>query len=190
MTSIVFFAVVSLGFLAAFLFLGVKGRAAVSPNVSAVTALGQMIRLGGQRFTNSVRLLDDSEYRILAANPRLNRVAKQLLSSRRDLTLQWISVLLSDLNSLWRFRRLLVRHGAPVRPQEEFKILQTFVCCWALLFALKLSVRIAGPFAAAGLVRQAGGFVGSMSDAAASALARVPSAVWPEIERDWLAQAA
>ena len=84
-----------------------KGRAAASPNVSAVTAVGQMIRLGGQRFTNSVRLLDDSEYRTLAANPRLNGVAKQLLSSRKDLTLQWISVLLSDLMSLWRFRRLL-----------------------------------------------------------------------------------
>ena len=190
MTSLIFFAVVSVGFLAAFLLLGVKGRAAASPNVSAVTAVGQMIRLGGQRFTNSVRLLDDSEYRTLAANPRLNGVAKQLLSSRKDLTLQWISVLLSDLMSLWRFRRLLVRHGASIRPQEELRILQTFVCCWALLLALKLSVRVAGPFAAASLVREADGFVGKMSDAAASTLARVPSTVWPEIERDWMAQAA
>jgi hypothetical protein len=190
MTSLIFFTVVSVGFLAAVLLLGVKGRAAASPNISAVTAVGQMIRLSGHSFTNSVRLLDDSEYRILAANPRLSRVAKELLSSRKDLTLQWISVLLSDLVSLWRFRRLLVRHGARVAPQEEFKILQTFVYCWALLFALKLSVRIAGPFAAAGMVRQASGFVGKMSDAAATTLARVPSAVWPEIERDWQAQAA
>lgn len=190
MIGLIFFMVVGLGFLAAFLLLGVKGRASAAPDVSAVTAVANMIRLGGLSFTNSKRLLDDSEYRALSSNPSLHRVAKQLRSERQELVLQWISVLLSDLRALWRFRRLLVRHGAPVRPGEEFRVLRTFVFCWALLIALKFSIRVAGPFAAPRLVRQAGGFVGGMSDAVAGTLSRVPAAVWPEIQRTWAAQAA
>ena len=190
MVELIFFAVVSLGFLVAFCLLGVKRRPATSPNVPAITAVGQMIRLGGLSFGNSGRMLDDSDYRILAANPRLRRVADQFRSERQELILQWISALLCDLETLWRFRRVLVRHGAPVRPGEELKIFKTFVCCWALLFALKLSVRVAGPFVVGRLVRQAVGFVGKMSDVTASTLARVPPVVWPEIERSWAAQAA
>jgi hypothetical protein len=190
MISLIFFAVVSLGFLAAFFLLGVKRRPATSTNIPAITAVGQMIRLGGLSFGNSGRMLDDSDYRSLAANPRLRGVAQQFRSERQKLVLQWIAALLCDLQSLWRFRRVLVRHGAPVRPGEEFKIFKTFVCCWALLFALKVLVRVAGPFAVGSLVRQAVGFVGKMSDVTAGTLARVPSSVWPEIERSWAAQAA
>ena len=190
MISLIFFMVVGLGFLAAFLLLGVKGRRVAAPDISAVSAVAQMIRLGGLSFTNSKRLLDDSEYRILASNPALQRVAKQLRSERRELVLQWISVLSADLMALWRFRRLLVRHGARVQPGEEFRVLRTFVFSWGLLITLKFSIRIAGPFAAPRLVRQAGGFVGGMSDAVAGTLSRVPAAVWPEIERSWAAQAA
>jgi len=190
MIELTFFAVVSVGFLAAFLLMGAKGRPNSSPKVCAVTAVGRMIHLGSVSFANSKRLLDDSDYRLLNREPRLRDVAKQLRSVRQALVLQWISALLVDLRSLWRFRRLLVRHGAQVRCAEELKILQTFACCCALLFALKLSVHIAGPFAAARLLRQAGGFVGKLSDVTAATLARVPCAAWPEIERSWAAQAA
>jgi hypothetical protein len=190
MIGLIFFAVVSVGFLAAFLLLGVKGRPKPSPKVCAVAAVGRMIRLVGVSFGNCNRLLDDSDYRRFLQEPRLREVAKKLRATRQALVLQWIAALMGDLRSLWRFRRLLVRHGAQVRFTEEFKILQTFACCCALLFALKLSVHVAGPFAAARLVRQAGGFVGKLSDLTAATLARVPCAAWPEIERSWAAQAA
>lgn len=194
MISLIFFLVASAGFVAAFLLMGTAKKrptaGAGAPDGSAVSAVRHIIRPGGLSFANSKRLLDDAEYRLLLSNPGLQRVAKQLRSERQDLVLQWVSVLLCDLHSLWRFRRMLVRRGAPVRPGEELRALQTFVVCWALLIALKCSVRMAGPFAAPRLMRQAGGFVGSMSDAVASTLSRVPAAVWPEIERSWAAQAA
>lgn len=190
MIELIFFAAVSLGFLAAFFLLGAKGRSASSPKVPAICGAGQMIPLKGLSFGNSARMLDDSDYRILAANPRLRSVAEQFRSERKKLILQWLSALLCDLQSLWRFRRMLVRHGAPVRTGEELKILKTFVFGLALLFALKLSVRVAGPFAVGRFVRQAAGFVGKISDVTAGTLARVPSSVWPEIERNWAAQAA
>lgn len=189
MCELIFFVAVSLGFLAAFFLLGVRKSPSTAPSISATAAVGQMIRLGGLSFGNSGRMLDDSDYRILAANPHLRSVASQFRAERQELVLQWISALLSDLLSLWRFRRVLVRHGAPVRAAEELKILKTFMFCWALLFALKLSVRVAGPFTVGRLVRQAVGFVGGISDVTASTLARVPSAVWPDIQRSWAAQA-
>jgi hypothetical protein len=194
MFELIFFAVVSVGFLAAFFLLGAKRPSAPSAKVPALDDVGQdvgkMIRLKGLSFGNSARMLDDSDYRTLAANPRLRSVADQFRSERQKLILQWLSALLCDLNSLWRFRRMLVRHGAPVRAGEEFKIFKTFVSCLALLFALKLSVRVAGPFVVGSLVRKAVGFVAKMSDVTSSTLARVPSSVWPEIERNWAAQAA
>lgn len=190
MIGLIFFAVTSVGFLAAFVLLGTKGRAKSSPKVCAVAAVGRMIRLVGVSFGNSHRLLDDSDYRALIREPRLREVAKKLRATRQALVLQWIAALMGDMRSLWRFRRLLVRHGAQVGFSEEFKILRTFAFCCALLFALRLSVRVAGPFVAARLVRQAGGFVGKLSDVTAATLARVPCAAWPEIERSWAAQTA
>jgi len=190
MISMVFFLVVGVALLGVFLLLGPKRNAGISRDVSAVTAVAQMIRLGCLSFTNSKRLLDDSEYRVLLAEPRLHKVARKLRSDRRDLVLQWASVLQSDMNSLWRFRRLLVRHGATVKANEELQVLQTFLCCWGLLVSVKVAVRLAGPFAAPRLVRQANHFVGGISDVVAGTLSRVPAAVWPEIERNWAAQAA
>jgi hypothetical protein len=190
MISLIFFLVAGLGFLAAFLLLGVKGQPVASPGITAVTAMAQMVRLGGPSFKNSTRLLDDSEYRTLLSNPTLRPIAKQLRSERRDLLLQWISVLQSDLNSLWRFRRLLVRHGVRVRASEEFRILQTFVVCWSCLKLLKFSIWFTGPFAVPRLARHAGVMVGGMSDSVAGLLSRAPAATWPEIERSWTTQTA
>jgi hypothetical protein len=190
MIELIFFALVSLGFLAVFFLLGTKGRPVASPSIPNVAVTRQMIHLGGLSFGNSARMLDDSDYRALAANPLLRGVADQVRCERQKLVLQWISALLCDLQCLSRFRRVLVRHGAPVRPSEEFTVFRTFVCCWALLFALKLSVRIAGPFVVGRLVRQSVGFVSKLSDVTAGTLARIPSSAWPEIERSWAAQAA
>lgn len=190
MTPLFLLVIAGVGLFAAFLFIAFGGKKAPQPHVDAVTAVGQMIRLGGLSFTNSKRLLDDSEYRVLIAHPQMKGVAKHLLSERRQLVLQWIEVLSSDLTTLWRFRRFLVRRGAPVQPGEEFKVLRTFVFCWALLMGLKLAIRVAGPFALPGLVRQANGFVGRMSDVTASTLGRLPTSGWMEIERSWAAQAA
>ena len=50
MIGLIFFTVTSVGFLAAFVLLGTKGRAKSSPKVCAVAAVGKMVRLVGVSF--------------------------------------------------------------------------------------------------------------------------------------------
>jgi hypothetical protein len=190
MMSLLLFVFTGLGFFVAFLAIGLSGHTENAPDTSAVSAVGHMIQLRGYSFANSRRLLDDSEYRILVANPALQTVAKRLLAERKELILEWIGVLMADMNSLWRFRRFLVRHGVETGIGEELRILGMFTTSVGLLIILKTSVRVAGPFALIQPSRRADAVVEKMSDAAASLLERVPSAAWSDIERSWAGSAA
>ena len=190
MIGLLFFLFVGLGMFAMFMAVGLGGRRITAPDSSAVSAVTQMIQLGGLSFGNSRRLLDDSEYRILRTNPSLHRLADKLWQERKQLAIEWVSVLMGDLKALLRFRRFLVRRGAPVTAAEELQILATFAFSMSLLFVLKLSIRIAGPFALVQTTRRAGSMVGRMSSNTANLLGRIPSAGWPEIERSWMSSAA
>lgn len=182
MIAIFLFVIVGLLLFGSFLLLGFQGTPKAVPDSSAVTAVSQMVNLS---LVDSNRLLDDTEYLLLRSNPALVGVARRLRKERQELALQWISLLLNDLKALWRFRRFLIRSGAPTALGEEYGILQAFVISVVLLNLMRVSIRVAGPFVLPRAGRRAGRLVVQMSYAAASVLHRIPTAGWPEVERGW-----
>jgi hypothetical protein len=113
-------------------------------------------------------------------------VARQLRRDRRRIVLLWLRLLQEDVGNLWRFRRFLVRHGAPVAPREEFKVAAAALAAVAFLGLLRALVWVAGPFAVAALASRARTHVERTSWGCADLLGRLPETVWPELERSWM----
>ena len=104
---------------------------------------------------------------MLRSNSALYQVAAKLRKDRRELALLWIAMLLSDVTALWRFRRFVIRRGAPTRTGEEWGVLRSlFAAKLIFLNLLKLSVLILGPFVFARMARYASRPVDAMSRAA------------------------
>lgn len=184
MIDLFLFIAAGIALLVGFLLLGLQGPPKKA-DASAVAAVGQMVCLTGTSFIQGDRLLDDAEYRLLRSNSALYQVAAKLRNDRRELALLWIAMLLSDVKALWRFRRFVIRRGAPTRTGEEWVILRSLVAAVIFLNLLKLSVLILGPFVFARMARYACRPVDAMSRAAADVLERIPSAGWDDVQRSW-----
>lgn len=190
MTALVLAIATGMILLILFLILGLQGPAKADTDTAAHAAVGQMVHLAGSSFVRGDRLLDDAEYRGLRSNPALYPVATKLRKDRRELALLWINLLLTDLQTLWHFRRFVIQRGAPTKVSEEWAILRSFLMALIFLNLLKLSISTMGPFAFSRLSRNAHRSVDMMSDAAAKLLARLPAAGWPDLERAWTSTAA
>lgn len=185
MIGLFLFILAGIVLLTTFLTLGLQGPPTRDVDASAIAAMGQMVGLKGASFVQGDRLLDDTEYQLLRSNPKLRQIAAQYHKNRRELALMWIDVLLKDLHALWRFRQFVIQRGAPTKLGEEWVILRSFVVAVILLNLVKVSVLILGPFALSRMARGARRPVDAMSRAAASALARIPSTGWSDLERAW-----
>ena len=169
----------------AFLKIAIQGPSAGAPDSSAVLAVRQMVHLDGLSFAGGPRLLDPAEFHLLRATAELREVASIYRQERQALALLWISLLLNDVNTLWRFRRFLVRNGVAATVGEEMQILSDAVQATLFLSFLRLVVLTFGPFAFSGAARNARQMVEKMSQSSASVLNRLPRHGWPEIERAW-----
>jgi hypothetical protein len=183
-TGLLFFAVVGIALLLGFLALSFR-RAPKGVPDEALSAVSSMLTLEGSSFANPNRLLDDTEYQILLSNPDLRRVARQFRDERQRLAILWISMLLTDLKRLWRFRRFLIRQGVQANLGEEIEVLQAFVVSLIFLSVVRVLLRIWGPFVFARTTRRARSAVERMSYATAGVLGRIPPTGWPEVERSW-----
>jgi hypothetical protein len=190
MIELVLLAAVGAALFIAFVGMGLKGAPRHIPDSSTVAAMGEMVRLEGVSFPNAGRLFDDREYQMLCSNPYLQQVAKRFRKERQELAIQWISILLADLNTLWAFRRFLIRHGAPAHFREELDIMQTFVISVALLYVLRILVHAFGPYALSSTTRNARHLVDKMSYATAGVLSRIPPARLADVQRNWTQTAA
>ena len=122
---------------------------------------------------------------MLQSTEELREVAAAYRKERQALALLWISMLLNDVNGLWRFRRFLVRNGVPATMGEEMQILSDAVRATLFLSFLRIVILTCGPFAFSGAARNAQQVVQKMSHSSASILNRLPRHGWPEIERAW-----
>jgi hypothetical protein len=190
MINLMMFATLGLLLFGSFIFLALQGSPKSLPDSSAVRALTEIINLEGSSFSNARRLLDDTDYQLLCSNPDLRRLAERLRHDRRQLALMWISLLQSDLLTLWRFRRFLIQRGVQSSLSEELGTLQALALSLVLLNFLRISIYTVGPFALPRVTRQAGQLVEGMSKGAALVLGRIPAAGWAEIERSWVKAAA
>ena len=185
MIDLILFITVGVGLLTGFLALSFLGPPRKVPESSAMTAVGEMIRLEGLAFTNAAGLLDDAEYRLLCSNIYLQTVAKSFRKERQGLAITWISMLQTDLRTLLKFHRFLISRGAASTYQEELEILGTYVASIVLLSVMKTSIYAVGPFALCRTSRCARGLVARMSHTTAQTLAQIPAVGWPELERSW-----
>ena len=190
MINLMMFATLGLLLFGTFIVLALQGSPKSLPDSSAVRAVTEIINLEGSSFSNARRLLDDTDYQLLCSNPDLRRLAERLRHERRQLALMWISLLQSDLLTLWRFRRFLIQRGVQSSVSEELGTLQALVLSLVLLNFLRISIFAVGPFALPRVTRQAGQLVESMSKGAALVLGRIPATGWAEIERSWVKAAA
>jgi hypothetical protein len=185
MTDLLIFGAASICFLASLLALLLWEPLTEQANSSAQTAVAQMINLEGLSFTSVERLLDESEYVILKSKHNLSEFATDLRRDRRKLLLLWLSMVLRDLKSLRRFRHFLIQQGASTTVKEEWAIWKSMTFAVILLQSLRLSVSVLGPYIPAKMIRRARNSVDLMSKATATVLGRIPSAAWPDIERQW-----
>jgi hypothetical protein len=185
MIGLLLFISAGVALLITFLALALQGPPRMDADASALSAVGQMVILGGTSFVQGDRLLDDAEYGVLRSNPDLHFVAARFRKDRKDLALLWVGTLLNDVKALWRFRRFLIQRGAPTSLGEEWAILRSFIGALILLNLLRLSVTTLGPFAFSRMAGHACRSVDVMSHAAATVLHRIPSNGWPDLERAW-----
>lgn len=173
-----------------FLKIALQGPSASAPDSSAVLAVRQMVSLDGLSFAAGLRLLDSTEFDMLGSTPELREVAATYRKERQALALVWISLLRSDVNGLWRFRRFLVRNGVSATMGEEMQILSDAVRAMLVLTFLRVVIMTFGPFAFSGAARNAHRMVEQMSEASARVLDRMPRHGWAEVERAWQKSAA
>jgi hypothetical protein len=173
-----------------FLKIALQGPSYRAPEPSAVLAVRQIVNLDGLSFAGGPRLLDPSEFNMLVGTAELREVAAAYRKERQTLALVWISLLRSDVNGLWRFRRFLVRSGVPATMGEELQILSDAVRAMLFLSMLRIVIMTFGPFAFSGAARSAHRTVEKMSEASARVLDRLPRHGWAEIERAWQKGAA
>jgi hypothetical protein len=185
MIQIFILVVVGIVLFFAFLKIAVQGPSSAAPDSSAVLAVQQMVNLDGLSFDGGGRLFDPAEFHMLQSSPELREVAAAHRKERQALALLWISLLLNDVNHLWRFRRFLVRSGVPATAGEEMQILSDAVQAMLFLGFLRIVILTLGPFAFSGAARNAQQVVEKMSHSSANVLGRLPRHGWSEIERAW-----
>jgi hypothetical protein len=109
------------------------------------------------------------------------------LQDRRRLVLLWLGLLRRDVHTLWRFRRLLTRHGVSSGLMEELQLATSAILTLAIVNLLRVTVWAAGPFALAPLLDGAATRVEAASRRCAALLHRLPPSRLPEVQRAWLA---
>lgn len=184
-TQVAAFVVMGVVLFFVFLKLAIQGPPTVAPDSTAILAVRQMVNLHGLSFAGAQRLWDPTELDMLQSTPELREVAMAFRRERQAMALQWTGLLLDDVNSLWRFRRYLVRNGVPAKLSEELQIFQTAAMAVAFLTCLRVILRLAGPFAVAGTARRARRMVEKMSYASAGVLDRLPRTGWADLEQGW-----
>lgn len=157
---------------------------------AAYGRMAQVVPLPGLSFARPERLFDPADYQAVqqAAAPAF--VANAVLEERRRLALLWLRLLRDDVNTLWRFRRLMAVHGSSAGAGGEFRLALAGLSAVALIGALRVAVSVAGPFQAAAFCRAGRNRVEIIWQICASLFSRIPADRASEFERAWTAALA
>jgi hypothetical protein len=136
--------------------------------------LSEFLQLPGLSFPNPTLLLSRTDYEFLRSAPALAPVAAQLLRDRRQLVRVWLKLLARDTLTLWRFRRVLVQHGAASSLAEELCTTATAAYLLMSFTLLRAGVALLGPFALVDFLRAAPRFLDSIQSACARVLVSLP----------------
>ncbi len=171
-----------------FLALSLTGRPRMKPDPRPLAELERIVPLNGLVFGHAEVLLNPRDYQMLRSHAGLQRVARELRRDRREIVLLWLRLLQKDVLNLWRFRRLLVRGGAPAELSEELYVATASMLILGSLLGLRVIVAVVGPFAVPQLIRLTKGQAEGAYQASAALLARLPSGRLAELESQWIAR--
>jgi len=172
-----------------FLVLSLTGRPRMSPDPHRLAELERIVPLNGLVFNQAEVLLNPRDYQMLRSHVGLQRVARELRRDRRNIVLLWLKLLREDILNLWRFRRLLVRGGAPAGLAEEFRVAATSILLLGFLLSLRVVVAVAGPFAVPQLIQLAKRQAENAYQISAELLRRLPAGRLAEVESQWATRA-
>lgn len=189
MSEIILYLGLGAAFLILFLLWALTSQPEVGNKIPPMAPIEQFVSLPGLAFEAADLLLNDADYRRLRSHAALRTLAQKLRRERGRIVLLWLRLLQQDLMSLWRFRRLLVRNGASVRVGDEIRVAVTALQALLLFSSLRFLVTLAGPFALYSLMSSARNRVEKSSRLCAGLLAQLPQSKWPEIQRNWAAEA-
>lgn len=149
--------------------------------------MAQVVHLPGLNFACPERLFDPADYHAVRGNGAPPFVAGAVREERRRLALLWLRLIRSDVQTLWRFRRLLAAHGVSAGPAEELRTAAAGLAAVALINLLRLAVSVAGPFQAAAFFRASRNRVEVIWQTSAHLFGRIPAGQMEEFERAWAA---
>lgn len=118
-----------------------------APTKQALEALHRMVTLPSLSFAHPSALFDPGGYNLLISDPRLSEAAISYRHNIRRIALLWLKLLQNDVMVLWRFRRLLTVCGVYEGLRVEAATAVKAASLAFLVIALRVSVKVAGPFA-------------------------------------------
>lgn len=160
-------------------------RAARGTDSFSVTEISTVLALPGLNFPNAPLLFSRSDYELLCSAPSLTCLARELSRERTRLVRLWLRLLGKDVLTLWRFRRFLVRHGAPAGVVEELGVAAAALSMLVSLTLLRVGVSIVGPFVLVELLRGTPRLAGSIQHVCARALASLPQGRLAQVREAW-----
>lgn len=172
-----------LGWMLAALLRGVPPQAAPA----AYGRVAQLLQLPGLAFAYPERLFDPADYEAALRHGVLPHVAAAVRDERQRLALLWLRLLRNDVQTLWRFRRVMAAHGVSADPTEELRVALAGAFAVGLVQLLRLAVRVAGPFRVAALCQATRRDVESIWQGSAALFGRIPPGQVEDLRRVWQA---
>lgn len=165
--------------------LGRKSRTKSEDCSDSEAELLRMLRLGSLEFDATTILFSDADYRLLASEPQLRSLARELRKDRRDIALDWLRELQKDVFSMWRFRSFLTRLGVTVGMRNELSEAFRSLLLLSLLCVVRVSVRLLGPYAFGKTAVTVRTSVENLKRSCAATLSNLPREQWPQIAAEW-----
>lgn len=147
--------------------------------------LSKVLRLSSLECGDPGRIFSDADYRVLASEPRLRPLARELWQDRRLIALKWLRGCQRDVIAMWRFRRFLVSRGASNTVREELSATCRSLGLIFLLAVLRVSVWLWGPYAFTMIVVGIRDDARQLRSACTRTLERLPQGKRPQVAAEW-----
>ena len=164
--------------------LGRKSRTKSEDCSDSEVEVLRMLRLGSLEFDATI-LFSDTDYRLLASEPQLRSLARELRKDRRDIALDWLREFQKDVFSMWRFRSFLTRLGVTVGMRNELSEAFRSLLLLSLLCVVRVSVRLLGPYAFGKTAVTVRTSVENLKRSCVATLSNLPREQWPQIAAEW-----
>ncbi len=130
-------------------------------------------------------LFSDTDFRLLASEPQLRSLARELRKDRTDIAREWLRELQNDVFSMWRFRSFLTRLGVASSVRDELSEAVRCLLLMSLLCVVRASIRFFGPYALGNTVIAVRTRAENLKQSCVATLDALPRERWPQIAAEW-----